>query len=96
MPAVLVLALLLAGCGGGLDGTFEDEMGMSTLTFQGGGKVMQSSPMTSMEVRMAYEVDGDKIRITHPEMGSSAALVLTRIDEDTLAGPMGFRYERKK
>ena len=87
-------ALLLAGCGGGLSGTFEDEMGYSTLTFHGGGRVVQSSPMSGVEVELAYEVDGARIRIIQPEAGM--ALVLTRVDKDTLTAPMGFRYERRK
>lgn len=90
------LACLLVACGGGLKGTFEDEMGFSTLTFHGGGKVVQSSAMSGAEVELAYEVDGDRIRILQPEAGTGIALVLTRVDKDTLTGPMGFRYERRK
>lgn len=96
MALALLPALLLAGCGGGLRGTFEDEMGFTTLTFEAGGKVVQSSPMSGAEVELAYEVDGDRIRILQPEAGTDVALVLTRVDEDTLTGPMGFRYERRK
>ena len=91
----LVSAALLAACGGGLKGTFEDEMGMSTYTFQSGGKVLQASELAGVEVEMEYEVDGDKVRITHPE-AQGATLVLTRIDDDTLSGPMGIRFKRKE
>ncbi|MCD9029841.1 hypothetical protein LDO26_16745 [Luteimonas sp. BDR2-5] len=88
--------LLLAACGDDLKGTFEDEMGLTSLTFHGDGKVVQSSPLAAVEAEMRYEVDGDRIRLTNPEAGTHAALVLTRIDDDTLSGPMGFRYRRKK
>lgn len=89
-----VLCALLSACGGGLSGTFEDEMGMSTYTFHGGGRVVQSSELAGVEVEMNYEMDGDKVRITHPE-AQGATLVLTRIDDDTLSGPMGIRFKRK-
>ncbi len=91
----VLLALLLAACGGGLKGTFEGEGGLTRLTFHGGGKVVQSSPMTSVEVEMEYEVDGDEVRISHPD-APIGALVLTRVDNDTLSGPMGYRYTRRK
>lgn len=91
----MALALLLSACGGGLKGTFEDEMGMTSLTFHGGGRAVQSSELVGMEVEMKYEVDGDKVRLTHPEAGG-AALVLTRIDDDTLSGPMGIRFSRRE
>jgi hypothetical protein len=91
----LFMALSLAACGGGIRGTFEDEMGMSTYTFHGGGRVVQASEIAGVEVEMRYEVDGDRIRITHPE-AQGAALVLTRIDGDTLSGPMGIKFRRTK
>lgn len=91
---VAALVLALGACGGGLRGTFEDEMGMSAWSFEGGGRVVQSSALAGVEVEMRYEVDGDKVRISHPEAGG-ASMVLTRIDKDTLSGPMGIRFRRK-
>lgn len=90
---LIALAVLLAACGGGLKGSFEDEMGMSTFTFHGSGRVVQSSALAGVEVEMQYELEGDKVRITRPE-AQGASMVLTRIDEDTLAGPMGIRFRR--
>ena len=95
MVATLVLACLLAACGGGLSGTFEDEMGMTSLTFHGGGKVVQASELAGVELEMRYAIDGDKIRLTNPD-AAGAALVLTRVDDDTLSGPMGIRFLRKQ
>lgn len=92
IPAAL--AILLAACGGGLEGTFEDQMGMSAYTFHGDGTVVQSTAIAGMEVEMKYEVDDDKVRLLIPN-GNGAALVLTRIDANTLSGPMGLRLERK-
>ncbi|WP_202844335.1 hypothetical protein [Luteimonas saliphila] len=89
-----ILLLALAGCGGGLAGTFEDEMGLSAYTFERGGRVVQSTALAGVELELRYEVDGDRVRIMHPE-AAGAALVLTRIDDDTLSGPMGLRFVRK-
>lgn len=91
----LLLALLLVACGGGLSGTFEDEMGMSAYTFHGGGRVVQSSPLAGVEREMSYEMDGDTVRVMLSE-DSRATLVLTRVDKDTLSGPLGIRYRRKR
>lgn len=91
-----VLALLLpwlGACSSGLSGTFEDEMGMSSLTFHRDGKVVQSSSLAGVELDMRYELDGDKVRVSHAD-ARGATLVLTRIDEDTLSGPMGIRFRR--
>lgn len=92
MVAVLVVALLSA-CSAGITGTWEDEMGLSRLTFQRGGKVVQTSTLAGFEMEMSYEVDGDTIRLRNPQ-AAETALVLTRIDPDTLAGPMGLRFRR--
>lgn len=90
--AALAVALQSA-CSGGITGTWEDEMGLSRLAFQRGGKVVQTSTLAGFEMEMSYEVDGDTIRLRNPE-ATGTALVLTRIDPDTLAGPMGLRYRR--
>ncbi|TYT25665.1 hypothetical protein FZO89_05005 [Luteimonas viscosa] len=87
--------VVLAGCGGGLAGTFEDEMGLSTYTFERGGRVVQSTALAGVELELRYEIEGDRVRIMHPD-ASDAALVLTRIDADTLSGPMGLRFVRKE
>jgi hypothetical protein len=93
MVAALALSLL-AACGAGITGTWEDEMGLSRLTFQRGGKVVQSSMLAGVEMEMSYEVDGDTIRLRNPE-AAGTALVLTRLDQDTLYGPMGLRFRRR-
>lgn len=93
--AVGLLVLSLAACGSGLRGTFEDEMGMSAYTFHAGGRVVQSSPLAGVERELTYELDGDRVRVRLSK-DNDAALVLTRIDEDTLSGPIGLRYMRKK
>lgn len=88
-----VLMLLLAACGGGMQGTYEDAMGLSKLRFDRDGSVVQSAALGGVEVRLRYEVDGDRVRLSHPDV-DGAALVLTRVDESTLSGPMGIVYKR--
>ena len=87
------LTLLLSACGGGLAGTYEDSMGLTQLRFERGGVVVQSSDLAGVERQMRYEMDGDRIRMRHPDV-EGAALVLTRIDENTLSGLMGVTYRR--
>ncbi|MEL1263625.1 hypothetical protein [Pseudoxanthomonas putridarboris] len=94
VAALVVLAMLLSACGSGLEGRYTDEFGMGTLTSHDGGKVVQSSELAGVEVEMQYEIDGDKVRLTHPD-ARGAALVLTRTDADTLSGPMGIKYRRE-
>lgn len=91
---VAALALpLLAACSAGITGTYEDEMGMSRLAFQRDGKVVQSSMLAGFEMEMSYEVEGDTIRLRNPD-AAGTALLLTRLDQDTLSGPMGLRFRR--
>ncbi|MFT3763461.1 MAG: hypothetical protein QM761_12825 [Pseudoxanthomonas sp.] len=93
--AVVALAWALSACGGGISGTYEDELGMTRLDFRGGGTVVQSVEMAGVEKEMKYAVDGDRIRIQLAD-ADGATLVLTRLDENTLSGPMGIKYRRKK
>lgn len=92
--AMATLALLLAACGGGFKGTFEDEMGLSAYTFDAGGRVVLSSPVAGVERELSYEIDGDRIRVRLSK-DNDAVLVLTRVDADTLSGPLGTRYQRR-
>jgi len=87
------VALLLSACGAGLTGTYEDEMGLTQLRFERGGTVVQSADLAGVERQMRYEVEGDRIRMRHPDV-EGATLVLTRVDGDTLSGPMGVTYRR--
>jgi hypothetical protein len=87
------LVLLLPACGSGMQGTYEDAMGLSQLRFDRDGSVVQSATLGGVEVRLRYEVDDDRVRLSHPEV-DGAALVLTRMDDNTLSGPMGVIYRR--
>jgi len=91
----VLLALALSACGGGLSGTYQDELGMSAYTFHANGRVVQSSPLVGAERELRYEMDGDQIRVKLSK-DNDATLVLTRVDGDTLSGPLGVRYRRTR
>ncbi|KAF1719216.1 hypothetical protein [Pseudoxanthomonas wuyuanensis] len=91
--ALCLLVMLLSACGNGLRGTYEDEMELTRLRFDGRGKVVQSSDIGGIELQMRYEMDGDRIRLINPQ-AEGAVLILTRIDDDTLSGPMGITLKR--
>ncbi len=75
--AVLVLATLVAGgCGGGgLEGTYADDMGVVSYEFMSGGKVMITGPFGNA-VELNYEVDGDRVLVRASE-GAAQVLTIT-------------------
>lgn len=83
----LVLALMLAACDGGMDGTFQDELGVSRYEFKPDGKVYMST--MGMTFAGTYEIDQDRITVEGP----NGAIVLRR-DGDSLNGPMGLVLHR--
>ena len=62
--------------------------------FHPDGRVVMSSPVAGVERELTYEIDGDRIRVRLSK-DSDAALLLTRVDDDTLSGPVGTRYRRR-
>src|SRR3546814_5854756 len=52
------------------------------------------APLVGVEREMKYELDGDQVRVMLSG-DNDATLVLMRVDEDTLSGPLGIRYRRK-
>lgn len=79
---VLALALLLAACDSGMEGSFQDELGVSRYTFDSDGVVAISVMGTT--VRGKYEMDGEEIIV----IGPHGQLALRR-DGENLTGPMG-------
>ena len=88
-----LLALLLSACGGGFRGTFEDELGMSALTFHPDGRVVMSSPVAGVERELTYEIDGDRIRVRLSKDNDGAAAHPGRRRHPVRTG--GTRYRRK-
>ncbi len=85
MLALLVVALLLTGCGRDLEGTYADDVDFMSFTFHPDGRVVQST--FGVEVEMLYEHDGETILVKGP----AADMELRRIDDRTLEGPFGMR-----
>ncbi len=79
---LLILSVVLAGCGDGLAGTYADKAGITCYTFSGSGDVKIS--VLGTEVDAEYRVDDDKVLVT----SAQGTVVLTRRDK-RLYGPMG-------
>lgn len=92
MKKVLIasLALLLAACGSGIKGTYEDEAGVSSYTFESGGKV--SMTVMGTETEAEYRVEDGKVKVGTP-MGT---VVMTIQDDGSLRGPMGMKLIKRK
>lgn len=61
---LLALSVLLAACGAKIDGTYADEMGVTSYTFKS-GKVIVSA--LGMGTEMDYKVEDNKVKITSPK-----------------------------
>jgi hypothetical protein len=90
MTMMVAVGLLIAACGGSkLDGTYTDEMGLTTYRFTSGGKVYMS--VMGIETELNYKVDGDKVKIGAPQGGN---LIFTLLADGALSGPMGIRFAK--
>ena len=86
---VLALWLGLAACAREeLQGTYEDELGMTRYEFRGNGRVEVS--VLGATVLAEYRLDDDKVLVSGPQ----GTLVLTRRNEE-LHGPMGLVLVRR-
>ena len=84
----VLLALLLAGCGGGMTGTYDEASGLSSLDFQDDGTVYVS--VLGVTVAGEYELDGKRVIVEGP----NGKQVLTR-DGDRLEGGLGMSYQKR-
>lgn len=86
---VLCACLLLTACGSPVEGTYADQMGMTTYTFKGKDKVYMS--VMGNETELKYSVDDDKIKIEGPQ----GNMIFTRNDDGSLIGPMGMKLVKQ-
>lgn len=86
--ATYLAVLWLAGCGSGLSGTWEDQVGIATYEFQRDGYVRISA--LGSTVMGEYTMNGKKVLLTSPQ----GTVVLTR-KGDRLFGPMGMELIRQ-
>lgn len=82
-------ALVLAGCGAELSGTYVDEGGVTRYTFSHDGAVTIS--VLGSDVHAEYRLDGDKILVS----SAQGTVVLTRRDGQ-LYGPMGLELVKQQ
>lgn len=85
-----MLALLLAACGSGIEGTYSDPTGMAKYEFESGGKVYFS--LLGVKTQQKYEIDGKHIKIT---TSSGNTQILTRLEDGSLEGPMGVKLKKQ-
>jgi len=88
-PAIILVALLSA-CGSGLKGTYSDENGMFSYTFNSNGKVVVET--MGMGTEQEYKVEDGKVKIASPQ----GTLVMNILDDGSIAGPMGMKLTKKK
>lgn len=88
------LSLLLAACGAGMNGTYEDKLGLTEYEFKSDGTVYQRT--FGLETESRYEVDDGKVRIFDKDNEDSVRLVFTRQDDGSLKGPMGLSFKKKE
>jgi hypothetical protein len=86
----LMVALLLSACAESLVGTYVDAMGLSSYTFANDNKAYVA--VLGIETEVTYEVDGDRVKLMMPE----GNMVLHKMDDGTLQGPVGIVYSKKK
>ncbi|HZD51496.1 MAG TPA: hypothetical protein VE175_00480 [Woeseiaceae bacterium] len=84
----LALGSLLAACGSGFSGEYEDELGTTRYEFTADGRVYMS--VLGIESVGEYEVDGKRVVLSGP----NGSIVLSR-DGDELIGPMGLKLHRR-
>lgn len=84
----LAFVLLLSACGSKLDGTYSDELGMTTYKFESGGRVYVSALGTETELK--YEVNGIKVKLEGP----NGNVILTLLEDGSLQGPGGNKLTR--
>jgi len=82
-------AVVMAGCGDDMAGTYADEDGVTRYVFSGNGDVRIH--VLGAEVDAEYRLDDDKVLISSPQ----GTVVLTR-REDRLYGPMGLELLRRQ
>jgi hypothetical protein len=85
---LVLLALLPAGCGAGLSGTYADESGLGSLEFKGDGTVYMTT--FGGTIACTYTVDGEHVILKGP----NGSQVLTR-EGERLYGGLGIRFVKQ-
>lgn len=91
-PGILTTLLIITGScqPASFEGTYRDQSGLTQYRFDGRGEVELT--VLGNEHLASYEVDGDRILLR----GANGILVLRRVEDDRLAGPMGLLLVRSE
>ena len=87
---IVLLPLFLCSCGNRPEGVYEDNIGISHITFHSDGIAYVSA--FGIETDVKYDVDKDRLRL-HTQPGN---LVFKIRDDTTIEGPMGILYTKKQ
>lgn len=85
----VAIAVLLSACGAGVDGTYQDQMGVTSYTFKS-GKVILST--MGVETEMDYKVEDGKVKIVSPQ----GTMVMNLLEDGSIEGPMGMKLTKQK
>jgi hypothetical protein len=85
---LLAFSALLAACGAKIDGTYADDMGVTSYTFKS-GKVIVSA--LGMGTEMDYKVEDNKVKITSPQ----GTMVMDILADGSIQGPLGMTLKKK-
>lgn len=88
--ALIATALLVSACGQKLNGTYTDAGKNAKFTFESGDKVLVGGGF-GPEIEVAYELDGNKVKLTSPE----GTQVFTLNDDGSIQGPMGMKLKKE-
>lgn len=83
------IAVLLSACGSGLDGTYKDQMGVSSYTFKSGKVTVFAMGVGS---EMDYKVEDEKVKIILPQ----GTMVMNILKDGSIEGPMGIKLTKQK
>lgn len=86
---IITIAILLSACGPSLDGTYKDQMGLTSYTFKS-GKLIVSTMGVGSEVD--YKIEDGKIKIPSPQ----GTMVMDILEDGAIAGPMGMKLTKQK
>jgi hypothetical protein len=87
--ALMGVLCAATGCGGGFNGTYADEAGVTRYEFRPDGRTQID--VLGATVFGEYRLDGNRVFVTSPQ----GTVVLTR-SEDRLYGPMGLELVRQR
>jgi hypothetical protein len=83
------IAVLFSACGAGLDGTYKDQMGVSSYTFKS-GKVIVS--VMGIGSEMDYKVEDGKVKIITPQ----GTMIMNILKDGSIEGPLGINLSKQK